>query len=718
MRRRDFLKSAGCFVASAAVPLWSGCGDDDDNPGDGGDGGSGTYAFPHGVAAGDPQPSSLVLWTRVVDGRDDADGSAAIELSIEVSKTADFKELVIDKKLRATRASDFTVRVLATDLEAGSIYHYRFRAGSALSRVGRARTAPASEADVDVRFAWVSCQDYSANFYGSYRQLLNDDADKPEDEQIQFVLHVGDFIYETRDAGFMQARDENLERISLESKSGKPRVVPEFPSGGGTASSGASFAETVEDYRHVYKTYLEDVDLQDARARWAFICVWDDHEFCDDCWQSQANYDRRGTTDEPSQKRRVAASQAWSEYIPSALTDHSPVGEVASEARDFAAVRVEDAEYGDVVDVKEPNNRSAIGAITIYRNLRFGKHMELVLTDSRSYRSDHALAEELTSSDLFSFHPRAALPLVAVNVADAGNSANGGQPPDKAGTFDNLRKNEPPGTMLGAKQKQWWKDVMAASDATWKVWGNSVPLLRIVLDSSEVDLLKPRGPLLLSPDAWDGYNTERKELMAHLKDRDVLNVVSLSGDHHAHYAGVVLDDYDAPSPSPVMVDLATAAISSASQFVEIASAFDASIPAELEAVADGVRKVIVYDSTPLGGTEKAVPNMNTLIRYGSAAANEAAASHDLAKIEAARNPEINKHLRYADSRATGFALAHVSAERLEATLVTIERSFEDLGKSSPGIRGTARFTIPKVAALSEVTLPEPTLTGKKPFPLA
>jgi hypothetical protein len=110
--------------------------------------------------------------------------------------------------------------------------------------------------------------------------------------------------------------------------------------------------------------------------------------------------------------------------------------------------------------------------------------------------------------------------------------------------------------------------------------------------------------------------------------------------------------------------------------------------------------------------------MNTLIRYGSAAANEAAASHDLAKIEAARNPEINKHLRYADSRATGFSLAHVSAERLEATLVTIERSFEDLGKSSPGIRGTARFTIPKVDALSEVTLPEPTLTGKKPFPLA
>ena len=713
MRRRDFLKSAGCFVASAALPVWAGCGDDS---GDGEPSAGDDYAFPQGVASGDPQPTSLVVWTRAIASGKAVDAKAAIELTLEVSTSKDFKKLLLSTPLEASAASDFTVRVLVEDLKPATAYYYRFRAGTVLSRVGRTRTAPERDAEVDVRFAWVSCQDYSANFYSSYRQLLNDDEQKPESEQLQFVLHLGDFIYETRDAGFMQARNDELEAVALTSKSGKPRLVPEFPSGGAIASTGANYANSVADYRHIYKTYLQDQDLQDARARWPFICIWDDHEFCDDCWQTQANYDRAATLDEPMQKRRLAASQAWFEYIPSALSDHEAFGDTASEAKDFKAVAVEDAEYTEYISVSEPNNQKAIGAIAIYRNLRFGKHVELVLTDSRSYRSDHALAEDLTKADVLIFHPRAALPKDAVNIADAGNTANGGNPPDKAGRFENLRKGSPPGSMLGSAQKAWWKDVMASSDATFKVWGNPVPLLRILLDHTSVAAIIP-SDLLLSPDAWDGYNTERKELMSFLKDNEIVNVVSLSGDHHAHYAGVIYDDFDAAAPSPVMVDLVTAGISSASQFAEIAAAFDSGIPEALALVAAAVRNVIVYDATKLGGSDKAVPNINTLIRYGSEAASEAASSNDLAKVAAKRHPAVNPHLRYADARATGFGLVHASADKLDATLVTIDRSFEDLGKQSPGILGEAAFTIEKVDKVADVKLPEPRLTGKKPFPL-
>ena len=709
MRRRDFLKRAGCFVASAAVPTWIGCGDDDPKDDrDAGDGGSEpTFSFPYGVASGDPQPTSIMLWTRVTGGDD------PVSLKLEVSTSDEFRELAISKTVEASDTSDFTVRVLCKDLSPNTVYYYRFSAGKAKSRVGRTRTAPEHDADVDVRFVWVSCQDYTANFYSAYRQLLNDDAKLPESERIQFVMHLGDFIYETRNAGFMQSLNDDLEPVALESKSGKPRLVPEFPSGGKTVD-GTNYANTVDDYRHIYKTYLTDPDLQDARARWPFICVWDDHEFTNDCWQTQANYDRNATTDEPQQSRRVAASQAWFEYVPSALNDLEAVGDAPKQARDFAPVSVEDAPYSDVITVDEPNNQAAIGAITIYRNLRWGKHVELVLTDSRSYRSDHALSEDVTKADLLTFAPRAALNKDIVNTCDAGRTANGGNPPDMVGNFPNTRKDSPPGTLLGDKQKQWWKDVMASSSTTWRVWGNPVPLLRIQLDGSQVDLIGNQ--LLLSPDAWDGYNTERKELMSFLKQRNIRNVVSLSGDHHAFYAGLIYDDFDAEQKTAVMADFVTAGVSSSSQWSEVAGALDSSVPDALKEAAKNVRKVIVYDATKFGG-DKAVVNLNTLIRYGSPAANVAADTNDLAMIEAARDATVNPHLRYADTRATGYSLAHATAERLALKFVTIERSFVDLGTESPGIAGTATFTLPRVESFDDLALAEPELQGKKPFPL-
>src|SRR5262249_40859632 len=161
---------------------------------------------------------------------------------------------------------------------------------------------------------------------------------------------------------------------------------------------GQTFAKTVDDYRHLYRTFLSDPDLQAARARWPFISTWDDHEFTDDCWQSQANYDSAHSLDETDQTRRIAASQVWFEDIPAQLTDAGGVTGVASQAKDFAPADVHDAAFTTPNDdnfVDEPNNKAAIGAITIYRSLRFGQHVELVMTDERSYRSDHAIPEDL-----------------------------------------------------------------------------------------------------------------------------------------------------------------------------------------------------------------------------------------------------------------------------------------------------------------------------------
>jgi alkaline phosphatase D len=712
MLRRKFLKNAGYFVVSASVLPWLGCSDDDEPDEQTTDPAS--SQFPQGVASGDPTPTTVMLWTRAVP----KSGDAAVEVRLEVSEDDDFSEVVVMEMLTAEKADDHTLRVLVKELSPNRLYYYRFSIGSEKSRVGRTRTAPEADADVEPRFAWASCQDYASSYYGAYRRLLNEDAKKSDAEQLHFVLHVGDFVYETRDADFMSAVTDDLERVALESADGKPRLVPEFPGGGAKREDNTNYAESLDDYRHIYKNYLLDPDLQEARARWPFINVWDDHEFTDDCWQSQANYTRPKTNDEPSQKRRVAASQAWFEYMPAALSDARKVGSVDQRAKDFEPVEVEDKEYPATIEIDEENNTKAIGAITIYRNLRWGKHLEIVLTDLRSYRSDQPVPEDVTLENILIFDPRVGLPKDVVNQMDAGREANGGNPLDKVGEFDNWRKDQPPGSMLGAQQKQWWKDVMKASDATFKVWASSVPLLRFVLDRQDVPLIP--ADLLLSDDAWDGYNTERKELMKFLKDNDIRNVVSLSGDHHAHFAGLVMDDYDADpaDQTAVMADFAVAGISSNSQWSAVAAVLQSAFDPALATVVEPVRNLIVYDATKVGGTSKAVVNLNTLIRFGSKSANVAAATNDIEKIAEARDETVNPHLRLADSHANGYGLAHVSADKLGVQLIAIQRSFTDLKTKSPELRYTATFEVPRVDAFVDLDVAEPTIEGKKPFPLA
>lgn len=177
MKRRDFLKSAGCFIASASVSGLVGCGTSSNKAAVA----AGLYGFPQGVASGDPEPGSVMLWTRVA-AKDKS--TEPIELTLEVSDTKTFDMLVVSKTVQASSASDFTVRVLVDQLSANTIYYYRFVAGADESRVGRTRTAPKADADVPVRFAWVSCQDYAANYYSAYRQLLNDDALWPRSARI------------------------------------------------------------------------------------------------------------------------------------------------------------------------------------------------------------------------------------------------------------------------------------------------------------------------------------------------------------------------------------------------------------------------------------------------------------------------------------------------------------------------------------------------------
>ena len=118
--------------------------------------------------------------------------------------------------------------------------------------------------------------------------------------------------------------------------------------------------------------------------------------------------------------------------------------------------------------------------IQIYRDFQFGKLMQLVMTDERLYRADHAIAESTvnpaTGKPLGSIGSRYLVPQALFDSVEGQKMAAA----TKAGA-DPLAAVG----MLGTTQRDWWKSKMKAATSTWKLWGNEVSLLRMGLNGTD-----------------------------------------------------------------------------------------------------------------------------------------------------------------------------------------------------------------------------------------
>src|SRR3984885_4157693 len=148
--------------------------------------------FNEGVASGDPDSSSVILWTR----RSYGDGRARGVLSVQVSEDESFERVIAHARSTITAASDWTSRVLVGGLKPHTVYWYRFiDADGNGSRVGRTITAPEVEDAQPVRFAFVLCQSVNEGTQNAYRRMIWEDQRAAPDKRLGFVLHLGDFIY-------------------------------------------------------------------------------------------------------------------------------------------------------------------------------------------------------------------------------------------------------------------------------------------------------------------------------------------------------------------------------------------------------------------------------------------------------------------------------------------------------------------------------------------
>jgi alkaline phosphatase D len=210
-------------------------------------------------------------------------------------------------------------------------------------------------------------------------------------------------------------------------------VYADHPCGGPGQVPGADFVATrLPEYHARHRYNRADPALQRFFRGTAVYAIWDDHEVRDDFAG-------------PSEPLMPVARQAFLDYWP-----------------------IEEGEPG-----------------RLYRRLRWGRHVEIFILDTRQYRS-------------------------ANDVRDG-----------------------PGKSMLGAAQRAWLLDRVAASDATWKLVVSSVPL-GMFTGGGPADGWSSANVLGFPRRGGQGFAHERDAILGELRAGGVKNLVFVGGEvHHA-----------------------------------------------------------------------------------------------------------------------------------------------------------------------------------------
>jgi alkaline phosphatase D len=628
--------------------------------------------YPQGVASGDPDPHSVILWTR----RPFTDGTRQL-LTVEVAEDEAFRRVIAHAQAPVSSAADWTARVLIVGLKPARTYWYRFTDSDGNgSRIGRTITAPLPNDPRPVNFAFVSCQDVNEGKLNAYRRMIYEDERAPAAEQLDFILHLGDFIYEVVE--YPEEVKTRFDRTIYE--------VARIPDGQKVARS-FHIPLTVEGYRAVYKGYLADPDLQDARARWPFVAIWDNHEFS---WQGRQSIVQAGGEPQPGQTVKVAANQAWFEYIPARVSP--PSGSLT----EFGAVAVKNVKI-DQWDENglgtEPNNLTAIRSLIAYRALRYGKHLDLLLTDQHSFCGDDPTDAEGVGkiydpsfNGMFSEEATIAL--------DAGRALDGGKPPAELHFRDlripNPRKETPPRTILGVEQKAWFKDQLRKSKATWKIWGNSLGALDHRADPQNLPAGMVKNPwpadtyAIFRTDDYGAAYAERKEIYDLVREAKITGFAIVSGDRHSFWAGYAAAELPPRKFEPVGLSFVGASLASLGT---------------MEALEHGLRKdhplrALFLADRPDGGKPEWTNNM--LLRHGVRSCLEYAKSFDLKRAQSLSNPDLAPHLEFVDLGGHGYAKVTLSTNEMRTEFVCIPRP---IARSERPDGGPIRYRVLHTAAL-------------------
>lgn len=689
MTRREFVRLAAAFGASMA---WGGSA-----RGSTTDWQERRDLYPEGVASGDPDASSVILWTRRPFA-DPAAGAAGVKssgrhlLTVEVAEDEQFRRVVAKTSAPVSAESDWTTRVLVGHLKPARVYWYRFTdAQGNGSRVGRTITAPPPNDPRTVHFAFVSCQDLNEGTCNGYRRMIFEDERAAPADRLGFVLHLGDFIYEV-----VQYPEELPTRYDRTIYN-----VGRIPDGGVTGK--LHYPLTIDGYRIIYKGYLADPDLQDARARWPFVAIWDNHEFS---WQGRQSIVQAGGEPMPGQTVKVAANQAWFEYIPARVK--VPSGSLDTFGT-VAVTNVKIDRWDESGLGEEPNNLTAINSLIAYRTLRYGRHLDLILTDQHSFCGDDPTDGEGVGK-IYDPAFNGMFSETAMIALDAGRTHNGGKPPVELTFGDaripNPRKDSAPRTILGIRQKEWFKAQLRRSTATWKIWGNSLGALDSRVDPQNLpeELTKGRMKkawpadtfaVMSSGDYGSAYH-ERGEIYDLVRDARITGFAIVSGDRHSFWAGYAAAQLPPGKFEPVGLSFVGGSLISPGAMESFEHALRKDHPLRALFLADRPGQDAGAIAAP-GVSDRAREwTYNMLLKHGVRSCLEYAKSFDLKRAHDVSNPQLAPHLAFIDMGGHGYATVRLTGDEMRTEFVCIPRP---VTRSERPDGGPLRYRVVHAASL-------------------
>ncbi|KAH7406864.1 phosphodiesterase/alkaline phosphatase D precursor [Phaeosphaeria sp. MPI-PUGE-AT-0046c] len=304
--------------------------------------------FTHGVASGDPFPTSVILWTRVAPQSDNSNSNVTVEgyaplfdhdnekyvsvskspicVDYKVASDKDLADVVDSGTVYTSSDVDFTVKVEAKNMKPYTTYYYQFAVCNSnnTSPVGRTKTTPNADDDVtEVGLAVYSCANYPFGFFDSYGNVVRKDS-------VDYVVHLGDYIYEYKNGYY--GWGDSINRVPLPNKE----------------------IFSLYDYRKRLATYRTDSDLLASHQQFPWIPVWDDHEVADNVYRDGAA-ELNNTEDSFLSHEKISVDQ-----------------------RKMNAVRAY-FEWMPIRQVDMDDN------LRVWRSFSIGKLLDLVMLDTRNY---------------------------------------------------------------------------------------------------------------------------------------------------------------------------------------------------------------------------------------------------------------------------------------------------------------------------------------------